>query len=353
MKKKILIIEDDQPIRENTKEILELSNYEVDIAVNGKEGVKAAHGFEPDLIICDIMMPELDGYGVLYSLSKEPKTAGIPFIFLSAKAEPSDIRKGMGMGADDYLTKPFEEMDLLQAIEVRLKRSAILHNDGGERTGDVMGGFIDRVSEIASLSELYSDRKPRQYKKKETIYYNGDSPHFVHYVSKGRVKLVNMNEDGKEYISGMVCAGEFFGYLSIMESKPYNVSAIAMEGSEVHRIPREDFEKLLHSDRDVRNAFIRLLADSVYEKESKLLSLAYDSVRKRTANALLELYDRARESGRADEGLELARQDLAGMVGTATESVIRTLSEFKEDGAIEMKGKKIIVVKPEVLRSVW
>jgi CRP-like cAMP-binding protein len=352
MKKRILIIEDDQLLRENTKEILELSNYEVGVAVNGVEGVKAAQNESPDLIICDIMMPELDGYGVLYSLSKEPRTACIPFIFLSAKAEPSDIRKGMGMGADDYLTKPFEEMDLLQAIEVRLKRAELLNHDE-ERTGDILGGFVDRVSEIAALADLYKDRKSRKFKKKETIYYAGDTAHFVHYLKSGRVKLVNMNEDGKEYISSMVAPGEFFGYLPIMEGKPYVVSAVALEDAEVHRIPREDFEELLHADRDVRNAFIRLLADNVYEKESKLLSLAYDSVRKRTANALLNLHERALVAGTADAGLEVARQDLASMVGTATESVIRTLSEFKEDGAVEMIGKKIKVVKPELLKAVW
>ena len=352
MRKKILLIEDDQVLRENTQEILELANYSVVVASNGIEGVKAAQELVPDLVICDIMMPELDGYGVLHSLSKEPATAQIPFIFLSAKAEPSDIRRGMGMGADDYLTKPFEEMDLLQAIEVRLQRSAVLHQSA-DRTGDVMGGFIDRVSDISSLKELYRDRKARDYRKKDTIYYSGDTAHFVHYLKSGRVKLVNMNEDGKEYISSVVGPGEFFGYLPIMEGKPYVVSAIAVEDSSVHRIPREDFEELLHADRDVRNAFIKLLADNVYEKESKLLSLAYDSVRKRTANVLLDLHERAVASGNVESGMDLPRQDLASMVGTATESVIRTLSDFKEDGAVEMIGKRIKVVKPEVLKAVW
>src|SRR4051812_35047612 len=101
--KKILIIEENEGIRENTAEILRLSNYEVLTATNGKEGVEMAMAQHPDLIVCDIMMPVLDGYGVLYLLSKQEETATMPFIFLSAKAERADLRKGMEMGADDYL----------------------------------------------------------------------------------------------------------------------------------------------------------------------------------------------------------------------------------------------------------
>ena len=106
MKKKILIIEDNEDIRESSMEILELAGYVVLQAENGKIGVELAQKHLPDMILCDIMMPELDGYGVLYLLSKNQNTGNIPFIFLTAKAERSDMRKGMEMGADDYLTKP-------------------------------------------------------------------------------------------------------------------------------------------------------------------------------------------------------------------------------------------------------
>src|ERR671912_165534 len=118
--KKILIIEDNEEVRENTSEILELSNYKVFTAENGKIGVEIAKKEKPDLIVCDIMMPVLDGYGVLHLLGKNEETSGIPFIFLTAKTERGDLRKGMEMGADDYITKPFDEIELLNAIEVRL-----------------------------------------------------------------------------------------------------------------------------------------------------------------------------------------------------------------------------------------
>ena len=124
--KKILFIEDDTVVRENTAELLELSDYEVITAANGKIGVELAKKELPDIIICDIMMPELDGYGVLQALAQKPETQQIPFIFLSAKTEHKDIRRGMDLGADDYLTKPFEEEELISAIEIRLAKVSIL-----------------------------------------------------------------------------------------------------------------------------------------------------------------------------------------------------------------------------------
>src|ERR1041385_9272954 len=118
----ILLIEDNKEVRENTAEILELAGYKVDTAADGKKGVDLVNKKKPDLIICDIMMPVLDGYGVLHLLNKNPDTSHIPFIFLAAKAERSDMRKGMEMGADDYITKPFDKIELLNAVESRLKK---------------------------------------------------------------------------------------------------------------------------------------------------------------------------------------------------------------------------------------
>ncbi len=124
--KRILLIEDDTILRENTAELLELSKYEVQTAENGKKGVQLTKEYLPDVIICDIMMPELDGFGVLEVLSQDPQTKSIPFIFLSAKTERKDIRKGIALGADAYLTKPFEENELIGAIESRLAKITIL-----------------------------------------------------------------------------------------------------------------------------------------------------------------------------------------------------------------------------------
>src|ERR1035437_1337215 len=113
--KTILLIEDNKDMRENIAEILELSKFKVFTAENGKVGVELAQKIKPDPIICDIMMPVLDGYGVIHLLAKNSETANIPFIFLTAKSERTDFRKAMEMGADDYVTKPFDDVELLNA----------------------------------------------------------------------------------------------------------------------------------------------------------------------------------------------------------------------------------------------
>src|ERR1700712_3716597 len=125
-KKKILLIEDNDDIRDNTAEILELSNYQVIVAENGKRGVEQALEHTPDLIICDIMMPGLDGYGVFHAVHKNEAIKNIPFIFLTAKTERGDFRKGMELGADDYITKPFYGTELLDAVHSRLKKPGVL-----------------------------------------------------------------------------------------------------------------------------------------------------------------------------------------------------------------------------------
>jgi len=123
---KILVIEDESLIRENIVELLEAEDFEVFDAENGNIGVKLAYEHQPDLILCDVMMPELDGYGVLMKLQENPITATIPFIFLTAKADLGDVRKAMQLGADDYLTKPCTATELLKAIVIRLEKHAIL-----------------------------------------------------------------------------------------------------------------------------------------------------------------------------------------------------------------------------------
>ncbi len=122
---KILVIEDEDDVRENIEEVLELSDYQVITAAHGEQGVKLAQSQQPDLILCDIMMPKLDGYGVVKELRHNPETERIPVIFLTAKVDRSDQRLGMDLGADDYLTKPFSTKDILSAVESRLQRQKV------------------------------------------------------------------------------------------------------------------------------------------------------------------------------------------------------------------------------------
>jgi DNA-binding NarL/FixJ family response regulator len=121
--KKILVIEDEPEMRRNIAALLRYNDYQPVAAENGLDGVEAARREKPHLILCDVMMPKMDGYGVLQALQKDAVLARIPFVFLTAKGEKDDLRDGMNLGADDYLTKPVASADLIQAIETRLRRS--------------------------------------------------------------------------------------------------------------------------------------------------------------------------------------------------------------------------------------
>lgn len=121
--KRILVIEDEPEMRRNLVTVLQMEGYEPVAAENGRRGLELAKAKAPDLILCDVMMPELDGYGVLQALRSDAHAASVPFLFLTAKGEKEDLRNGMNLGADDYLTKPVAKADLLKAIEARLRRS--------------------------------------------------------------------------------------------------------------------------------------------------------------------------------------------------------------------------------------
>lgn len=139
--KKILVIEDEQSVRLNILKILKFENFESMGAENGEMGVKLAQEQKPDLILCDIMMPVLDGYGVRNALCQDPVTETIPFIFLTAKAERADMRLAMSLGADDYLTKPFSRQELLETIFARLDKQTVIHKQFKEKLDQLKGSI--------------------------------------------------------------------------------------------------------------------------------------------------------------------------------------------------------------------
>lgn len=349
MKKKVLVIEDNFDMRDNIAEILELANYDVTTAENGKIGVAKAQEIIPDIIICDIMMPELDGYGVLYLLSKNPQTSRIPFIFLSAKADKEDLRKGMNLGADDYLTKPFEEMDLLNAIEGRLKKSEIINVDF-DNTSEGLNAFFSEAKGTAALKELSENRKTKVYRKKDMIYLEGNYPNALYFINKGKIKCFKTNEDGKELITAIHGDGEFIGYLPLLQDCEYQDSATSMEETEVTVISKEDFNHLVHSNKDVSIKFIKMLSNEIIEKEEELIKFAYNTVRKRVAEGILKIASKYESPN--EIAFPVSREDLANIVGTAPESVIRVLSEFKEDNFIKTEGRKLLLLNKKGLENI-
>jgi CRP-like cAMP-binding protein len=340
MSKKVLIIEDNNDIRENVVEILELAGYQVFDAKNGKTGVDLALKNLPDIILCDIMMPELDGYGVLYMLNKNPETATIPFIFLTAKAERVDLRKGMEMGADDYLTKPFDDMELLNAIESRLKKKE-LQQTFYSKSLDRLSTMLAKKDGLAELKKVIQERKTRQFKKHQVIYYEGDKGNGLYLLMNGSVKTIKMAEDGRELMTGIFAPDDYLGVHAILTNEAYSDTATALEDSALCLIPKDQIEPLLNLYPEVASEFIKLLANDIREKEEQLLQLAYHSVRKRMAEAIVRLY---KQHTNKDESFKISREDLAAMAGMATETVSRTLSDFKDEGLIEKKGSTITIL---------
>lgn len=347
----ILLIEDNVEMAENISSILELAKYKVTHAPNGKIGVDLAQQHHPDLILCDIIMPVLDGYGVLHILNKDPDTASIPFVFLTAKADRRDFRTGMNLGADDYITKPFDGVDLLKVVEMRLKKNELIKTAFGNNPQDVTA-FFSKTRELKDFQRLSENRPVRSFKKKDLIFMEGHSPNDLYFIEKGQVKTYKVNYDGKELITGIHKGGDFFGFVPLLEDKPYNENAEVLEEARITVIPKTDFITLIYSSKDVARKFIKMLSNNLEEMENRLLDIAYQSVRQRVANALLKISDTDENSSKKDDYITIARKDISNIVGTATESLNRTLAEFKDEGLIGIYGDGLKILNRQKLAKV-
>lgn len=349
-KKTILIIEDNTDIREGTTEILELTGrYHVLAAENGRDGVDLATTHLPDLILCDIMMPELDGYGVLYILSKNEETAHIPFIFLTAKVERSDMRKAMELGADDYLTKPFDDVELLNAIDVRFKKRGQI----GEAITVKNSLYLSPEEQDFLLKELIEKSRVKVFKKKQSIYEEGDIPVFVYFVLSGQVRSFLCYNDGRELSTDIHIAGTYVGYEAMLLNENYSDNVEAIEKSEIALISKEDFFELIYRKPLIAGKFIQLLSGNIREKEEQLLGFAYDTVRKRIANALISVAEKTVNTAIEDECvIQISREGIATIAGTANETISRVLADFREENLIAKEKSAIRIFSVKKLRKV-
>ncbi len=350
---KVLLIEDNMDVRENTAEILRLANYEVATAENGKTGIATANEFLPDIVICDIMMPEMDGYAVLRQLNKNTGTAGVPFIFLTAKTSRADVREGMNLGADDYLTKPFEEKELLDAIQSRLQKRDFLKAEIAKNLAGI-NNFLEGASKQIDLESLSKSQDLKKYNKNAFVFWEGDGAHSLYLIESGTVKTYVGTESGKEFVTGIYGAGDFIGQLSLLNSDgSYIETAKVVEDANLYAIPKEEFTKLLFSNQVISQKFITMMSANLINAQEHLVDMAYASVRQRAAKALLQLYEKGIVQDKANNGVGIPREDFAGMIGTATETAIRTLSDFKDEGLITTdQGRKIILKDKEALKKV-
>ncbi len=344
--KTILLIEDDTALRENTAELLELSGYKVSTAPNGRSGIEKAKQHLPNIIICDIMMPEVDGYGVLEAVTADETTRHIPFIFLSAKTEHKEIRKGMDLGADDYLTKPFDEDELMSAVESRLAKASLIAKN--EKSNVVTSD--DTPKNLHQLKNLFCDEgEESHYKKGENIYRKGDHSNNLYLILRGVVKTHTMDTNAKELITGLYKADDFLGFTTFDNNNPYEETATAVEDSEIVGISKSHLVEILKKSQDVSLELMNLLSDNLSDVKQQLLRMAYSSVKKKTAATILQFVDVM--NLKPNVPIRISRSDLATTAGIATESLIRTLSDFKKDGLIEIEGRSIHILNPEGLRE--
>lgn len=348
--KKILLIDNCQTLRENTAEILEIENYDVITADNGRSGVELAFRENPDLIICDIMMPELDGYSVLDKLRSNPVTRDKPFIIITAKVGYDEFRKGMELGADDFITKPFTALELLCAVEARFKKFKPRNEQFAEQKNDI-SEIIKMNDADQALIKLINSYKVRDYKEKEVIYFADSLPHTVYFIKKGRIKTFVTNTQGKELVVGLFNKNDFLGFRALLERANYKGTAVVMEDAELVEIPPGDFELLLNANKKVCAKFIRILAENVTEKEDELVRMAYNSMRKKVADALLALNKKYNKENKEDYPIEITRENLASMAGTAMESLRRTLAEFRNEKLIELDESGIIILNEKKLKT--
>lgn len=347
--KKILLIEDDVTLRENTAELLELSNYDVITAPNGKVGVEMAFNTLPNIIVCDIMMPELDGYGVLEALAHKEKTKHIPFIFLSAKTERKDVRKGMDLGADDYITKPFEEEELLSAIESRLAKAEILKDLRGN--DDDIKVEEPEMKSLNDLKNFFDDNgKVLNYSEGEIIYKEGQNSNYIYLISKGLVKCNKLDEQGKELTTALHQEDDLFGYTSFTQNIPYQETVTAVKDTKAVAISKNDLRDILSNNPQVTLDLIQLLTSDITNVKDQLLQMAYSTVKKRTATTILKFAEKLNRKPK--EAIRISRNDLAGVAGIATESLIRTLSNFKDLGIIEIEGRNIKILDINKLQQI-
>ena len=349
--KTILLIEDDTVLRENTAELLELSNYSVITASQGKAGVFTAKEFLPDIIVCDIMMPELDGYGVLKELAKNEDTKYIPFIFLSAKTDHKDVRKGMDLGADDYITKPFNDEELCSAIESRLAKASILKDIRDKYQGRDDESLDNEINTLDDLKKFFDyNGQTFIYLDGDDIYREGSNSNTIFLIQKGIVKCYKFDELGKELITSLCKEDDLFGFSSFTQNIPYQESAKAIGDTVLIGISKQELNTILENNHKITLELIELLNANLSGIKKQLLQMAYGTVAKKTAATIIKFAEKLNKN--LNDPIKISRSDLASVAGIAKETFIRTMTTFKKDGLIKVEGRNIKILDINKLKHI-
>lgn len=323
---RIVVIEDQEEVRENLLETLELAGYDVVGASDGHAGVQRVREHAPALVLCDVMMPKLDGFGVLELLRADASTAAIPFVFLSARTEREDLRRGMNLGAADYVTKPFFQDELLRVVQLRIAQAAAPSIHGGQVLAKA---HTEDVKPL--LAELRQRGRTRQYTDRATVCYEGDEALNVYYVQGGRLRSHRETSFGKTLTLDLYGAGTWVGIDDVLGGGWHAAALSAFPDATVVIVPKGELLALVHKHPALTLALARQLAQDVALRTEQLLQIAYYSVRKRVAESLLRFGE-----GPDKTRVELRREDIAEAIGTTPESVTRTLTELRKDGLVDL-----------------
>lgn len=344
-KNKILIIEDNTEMRENICEILELAGYDIQSAPDGLAGVQSARQYQPDLILCDIMMPNLDGFGVLKILQQDEGLKNIPLIFLTAKAERDDFRKGMNLGAEDYLTKPFEDSDLLEVIEGKLKKYKELSLN---RTSKILSGLIQfqEFEKHNGVQDLIRNIAPRELVKKTKIWQPRDNVNYLFYLESGMFKEVIDTVGGKEFIIDFYSSPGFAG-LQYLFTSNYRSYTEVIESAQIRSIPKKSLEEIILKD-NLLTSFIHYKNELTQDYIQRLAINSFGNVREKVAFHICHLSNKHGFSS-----IHLSREDLAGYCGIAKETLIRTLTEFKDEKLIRLNQDGLVILQQQKLVSLF
>jgi CRP-like cAMP-binding protein len=331
---KILLIASDPAIRSMTTEILELAHYQVLLAPDGKNGVELASSEHPDVIITEVVMPGLDGYGVMHLLQSYPWFYNTLFIALCGACDKAELRRAMSMGADDVIIKPFDGTELLSCIEVRCKkRESLIKSNGHAHSA----ATAPHQTEKELMLQLISDRNIDRYSRRQLIIKKGDRPTKLFYLINGKVRSFTTHPDGKDLAIELYGPGDFLGYTAILKNVNYAESVESIDYAELAVIPRSDFEELVYKNSLVAKRFIDLMVTRSAVMEERLLWMAYHTLRQKVAAALLHLMSKYGNGHQDAFEINLNRSVFASIAGTATESSIRTLGEFRSEKLIELE----------------
>ena len=343
----LLVVDDDAEITRLLTRYFSTHGFRVSSVGDGAQMRQLLASEAVDIVMLDLGLPGEDGLALTRHLREHWHG---PVIIITGRGETVDRVVGLEMGADDYITKPFDDIELLNAVEIRLKKYDILQNKyaAGEK------GAAELITELNAAGML--DLDPNNYDtvelpKKQHLYQEGRRPKYVYYLLKGKIKAYRIHEDGKEYITNLYAAGDYIGYLPLLDNNPYENSAVVLEEAELAQIPKDEFLNALYKDIRIATRFIRLIAQNVQEKEERLLQLAYGSLRKRVAKALIDIYKKYAGEKATPVTLDISREDIAQYVGTATESLIRTLSDFKSEKLIDIREGKIRIADLQKLEN--